>query len=309
MKMKKIKLKQSKIFDLQRSVVAYATTTSWKNIPHVSYIYEPDITEFYKEFKVLSEERAKIGSKISFNTIMLKAIVTGLLAAPELNSFIEYSYHKGAGTTHICDEINLSIPWVLPDDKMIPLTIPVANKMSLSNISDYVATLTKKIEKTNLNELLYRAIAAETFRELKRLNLSTVKRVLASQFSGRKAKGLEGRERENYYKTPEDERLTEKDILGGTVTISNIGSLYKEQRGYFGMLEIIAPQVFVIGLGSIQEKPGIFKDENGNKQMGIQNILPMCLAFDHRAVDFINVVPFLKRMDEIFANPHVIHEW
>jgi len=131
---------------------------------------------------------------------------------------------------------------------------------------------------------------------------------LATKISRYKMKGLAGKEKEAYYKIPENERLTERDIRSGTVTVSNIGSLYKEQKGFLGLLEIIPPQVFVIGIGSIQEKPGVYL-QNGNKEIGIRKILPMCLAFDHRAVDFNSVVPFLKKLDEIYAKPTIIHKW
>jgi len=70
MKFKNIKLKRAERFDLQRRVVSHITSTSWKHIPHVSYIYEPDITDFYKEFKLLVGEKSNLGYKISFNTIM-----------------------------------------------------------------------------------------------------------------------------------------------------------------------------------------------------------------------------------------------
>lgn len=132
---------------------------------------------------------------------------------------------------------------------------------------------------------------------------------MASKITRYRVKGLEGKQKAEYYKIPEQERLTEKDIMSGTVTVSNIGSLYKEQRGFFGLLEIIPPQVFAIGLGSIQEKPGVYLLPNGDKEIGIRKILPMCLAFDHRAVDFSAIVPFLKRLDEIFNKPNVIHNW
>lgn len=97
--------------------------------------------------------------------------------------------------------------------------------------------------------------------------------------------------------------------MHGTVTISNIGSLYKEQKGSFALLEIIPPQVFAVGIGSIQERPGVYFQKNGNKEIGIRKTLPMCLVFDHRAVDFSSIIPFLKKLDEIFAKPYVIHRW
>ncbi|MGR3779046.1 hypothetical protein ACT1UG_25930 [Bacillus paramycoides] len=53
----------------------------------------------------------------------------------------------------------------------------------------------------------------------------------------------------------------------------------------------------------------MFLNQNGNKEIGIRNILPMCLVFNHRAVDFSSIVPLLKRIDEIFAEPAIIHNW
>ena len=80
MNIKKITLKKSTRFDIQRKVVAHMTSTAWKNIPHISYIYEPDITDFFKEFSLLSKEKSKLGYKISFNTILIKVITEGIAA-------------------------------------------------------------------------------------------------------------------------------------------------------------------------------------------------------------------------------------
>jgi pyruvate/2-oxoglutarate dehydrogenase complex dihydrolipoamide acyltransferase (E2) component len=295
--------------NLQRKVVAHMTSTSWKNIPHVSYLYEPDITKFYNEYMKLSDRRNHSGNKISFNTIMIKVIVEGLLKAPELNSYLKYNHKNTKGHLQVLDTINVSIPWLLRDGKMITPNIPTAEKKSLNEISNYISNLSKRIENTNIDEMLYKVVFTDTINELKRCNLGVLRRVFASQITKYRIKGLEGKEKETYYKIPESERLTEKDILGGTVTISNVGSIYKEQRGFFTLLEIIPPQVFAIGLGSIQEKPGIYMKDSGQKEIGIRKVLPMCLAFDHRAVDFSALIPFIKRLDEIFEKPDVIYKW
>jgi len=309
MDLKNIKLKRSERFDLQRKVVSHITTTSWKNIPHVSYIYEPDITDFYNVFKIVAEKNRKSGSKISFNTIMIKVITEGLLRASDLNAYLEYNHKKAEGIIHILDEINISIPWLLPNGKMITPTITNAERMSLQDISKYISDISKRIENTNIDEMFYDAIYSDTVNELKRFNLSIIKRILAAKSGRYRIKNLVGKEKKDYYKIPEKKRLTQRDIRSGTVTVSNIGSLYKEQRGFFGLLEIIPPQVFAIGIGSIQEKPGVYLDLKGNKEIGIRKILPMSLAFDHRAVDFNSIVPFLKRLDEIFAKPNIIQKW
>lgn len=309
MKYKNIVLKETKIFGLQRKVISYMTSASWKHVPHVSYIYEPDITEFYNEFNLLAENRSRAGHKISFNTIMLKVIAEGLLCAPSLNSYIEYDSRKVKGTVYILDEVNISVPYLLQDGRMITPAIPEVRKMSLNALADYVLNISKRIENTNIDEMLYRAAIANTVDEIKKLHLGALRRILSSKTGRNRVTGLKGKEKDRYYSIPEKEHLTEKDIMCGTITVSNIGSLYKEQRGFFGLLEIVPPQVFAVGLGSIQERPGVYIHRNKNKEIGIRNVLTMCLVFDHRAVDFNTIVPFLKRLDEIFSNPRIIHEW
>lgn len=309
MEYKNVKLKESKVFDLQRRVVSYMTSTSWKHVPHVSYIYEPDITDFYSEFKILAEKRERSGHKISLNTIMLKAVAEGLLCAPALNSYIDYNNKSAKGTAYVLDEINISIPWLLPDGRMITPTIPSAHKMSLNAMADYISNISKRIKNTNIDEMLYRAAITNTIEEIKKIHLGAVRRILGSKIGRNRITGIKGKEKAKYYRIPEKDRLTEKDIMCGTVTVSNIGSLYKEQRGYFSLLEIVPPQVFAVGIGSIQEKPGVYINQNKSKEIGIRKFLPMCMVFDHRAVDFNTIVPFLKRLDEIFAGPGVIHKW
>jgi pyruvate dehydrogenase E2 component (dihydrolipoamide acetyltransferase) len=159
---------------------------------------------------------------------------------------------------------------------------------------------------SNIDELIYKAVVTNTLNELKNGNLGVIQRILAN-FA--RIKRLTGAEKKQYYNIPESERLTDDNLISGTVTVSNIGSLYKEQRGNFSLLEIVPPQIFAVGLGAIQEKPGIFIGENNEKEIGIRNTLPMCLVFDHRAVDFDALVPFLKKLDSIFEKPDIIREW
>jgi len=309
---KNIAIKEIQPFDVQRKVVSHITSSSWKNIPHVSYLYEPDITDFCTEFKNLAAERSQDATeprKISFNTIMLKAIVEGLLVAPKLNSLLEYDSRTGAGRLLVCADINISLPWLLADSRMITPIIAKIDKMSLNAISDAVIVVEQKIERTNIDEMLYKSAYADTVGELKRLNLSMISRILSSTFGHQKLNRLHGEEKKRYYSLPEELRLTEKDIMDGTVTVSNIGSLYREQRGYFGLLEVVPPQVLAVGISAIQEKPGIFLDRIRNQQIGIRKFVPICLVFDHRAVDFDMLVPFLKRLDEIFARPQEIYSW
>ena len=55
-------------FGIQRKIVANMTSESWETIPHVTYMYEPDVTEFMKAYKKLNLNRSG-ADKISVNTL------------------------------------------------------------------------------------------------------------------------------------------------------------------------------------------------------------------------------------------------
>ena len=38
-------------------------------------------------------------------------------------------------------------------------------------------------------------------------------------------------------------------------------------------------------------------------------VLPLTVAFDHRALDMGDMIPFFEKLDEIFANTEMIKEW
>jgi pyruvate dehydrogenase E2 component (dihydrolipoamide acetyltransferase) len=306
-----IAIKEMKPFDLQRKIVSFMTSSSWKEVPLVSYLYEPDVTDFYEEYLKLSNSRKKSteAQKITFNTLLLKTLIEGLLASPELNSLLEYSHKTVNGRLYICDDINISLPWMLADGRMITPIIAKANKMSLDGISMAISIMKQRIDQTNIDELFYSSALSDTLSKVKRLDPAMFARIYSVVFGRQKMVHLKGAAKKQYYSVSADSHLTEKDLMDGTVTISNIGSLYREQHGAFSLLEVLPPQVFAIGVSAVQEKPGVFVDGDGNKQIGIRKFLPFCLAFDHRAVDFDVLIPFLKRLDGIFTHPVEIQKW
>lgn len=95
----------------------------------------------------------------------------------------------------------------------------------------------------------------------------------------------------------------------GTTTISNLGSVYREQKGLCALLEIIPPQTTAFAINAAQKKPIVVTDENGNDKIEIRLVLPITIAIDHRALDYGDVVPFMRKLDEIFDNPAIIQSW
>lgn len=271
-------------FSVERKLISYMTTKSWQRIPHVSYMYEPDVTDFIDEFRKLKAEDDSF-KNVSINSLMLKVFSEGLKFAPKLNAHISYNHSTGEGEIRTIKDINVNMPWILPNGKMMTISINNIEEMSLYEINKYIKEdLGQKISNMDSKSL------SKSFSD--KINFNTIDSIISGE-----RKISEGNNGENKSKLP---------LEIGTITISNIGSTYRDQRGAITLLDIIPPQVCVIGFGAILEKPGVYIDENGEKAIGIRKTLPICLAFDHRALDFGEIIPFMKKLDSIFENPNIL---
>ena len=260
-----------KSLSLQRRLIAYKTYAAWQEVPHVAYNYEPDVTEFFHLFTALRESFREKALALSLNTLLLKAVALAIQEAPILNAYFSYDPKSHNGEITENSKINLGVPWLLPDGGMMTLTVFDAGSQSLADIAAQVEAIRKKVDKTDFSKLF----------------LATAKPEL-----------------------PFDpgEGIAPCDITGSTVTVSNIGSICRSS-GQFSLLEILPPQVFAVGISAVQERPGVYKNEAGEKQLGIRKVLPMCLVFDHRVLDFSDLLPFLSRLDRLFEAPEEMATW
>jgi len=296
-------------FNIQRKIVGNMTTESWQNIPHAVYVYEPDVTDFMAEYAALKAERAD-EQKITLNTVIMKALVEGLKAAPIMNSHIEFDRRLVRGKITTYSNIDISMPTVLPNGEMMTINLHNFENKNLKEMTNYVNDVHRRAKQTNLTEVMINVSLDNTFTALRHGKLiQTAGRLLGSLTGHYKISPLRGKAKKEYYSIPETDRLTKHDIEQGTVTISNLGSVYREQRGFNPLLEIIPPQVCVLSFGAAQEKPAVVTNKSGEKDIAICQILPICIAFDHRAMDFADIVPFMRKLDEIFADPSVIKNW
>lgn len=296
-------------FGIQRKMVAAMTSESWEHIPHVSYIYEPEVSAFFDEYKKLNDGRND-ENKITFNTVMLKAIVEGLKEAPAMNAHIKYNRHLVRGVITTYENINISMPMILPNGEMMTVNLHDFQNKNLDEMVDYIKDVSRRAQQSDLNEAMYSASYNRTLNTIKEGRLmEALLRIIGSKTGKYKIAYRKGKARKEYYSIPETERLGDSDIQQGTITISNVGSLDLAQRGFIGLLEIIPPQICAISIGAIQERVVIKKDSEGNSKIAIGKILPLCIAFDHRALDFQDIVPFTKKLDEIFAHPETLQTW
>ncbi len=87
------------------------------------------------------------------------------------------------------------------------------------------------------------------------------------------------------------------DLKGGTFTITNYGAV----RGIYGTPIINHPEVAILGIGRIHEKP-VVRDE----KVVIRRILPLSLSFDHRVVDGAEAARFLQTVIARLEDPDLI---
>ena len=296
-------------FGIQRKIVANMTTESWQNIPHVTYTYEPDVTEFMIEYKRLNEGVEK-ENKITVNTLMLKVICEGLKACPAMNAHIDFDRKFVRGVINTLSEINISMPMVLPTGEMMTINLHNFESKNLNQMVDYIKDVNRRMKNTDLNEVMFDVSLDNTLTGLRQGKIKqTLQRLIGSKTGKHKVKTLKGKEKKAYEAIPESDRLTKHDIEQGSITISNIGSVYREQRGAAALIEIIPPQVTAIAVGAVQDKPVVIVNENDEKEIAIRQVLPFTIVFDHRALDFGDIVPFIKKLDEIFEAPEIIHTW
>jgi len=88
-----------------------------------------------------------------------------------------------------------------------------------------------------------------------------------------------------------------RELKGGTFTITNYGSI----GGIFGTPVLNYPEVGILGVGKIMEKPVA---EDG--AIAIKKVLPLSLTFDHRVVDGAKAQHFLNNVIRYLEDPDLI---
>lgn len=90
-----------------------------------------------------------------------------------------------------------------------------------------------------------------------------------------------------------ERRIPLADLRGGTFTISNYGAI----GGLFATPMLHLPQVAILGVGRLIEKPVVHEGE-----MAIRTMLPLSLTFDHRAMDGAHAQRFLNEVMGYLSN-------
>jgi pyruvate dehydrogenase E2 component (dihydrolipoamide acetyltransferase) len=84
-------------------------------------------------------------------------------------------------------------------------------------------------------------------------------------------------------------RLKPEEIQGGTFTVTNPGVF----GSLFGTPIIPQPQVAILGVGTIEKRPVVVADEEGQDALGIRTVGYLALSFDHRLIDGADADKFM----------------
>lgn len=281
------------------------TAQSWREIPHVVLTDEPEATEFLKVFKEINDGRSA-EEKISLNALLLKIVTEALKRCPAMNAHIDFKRHLVRGCIKEFEEVNISMPMLLESGDMMTINLHGMESKSLTEIRDTLADVQRRAKNSDMSQVMYEVSLHDTLTGLSHGKvIQALTRLIGSKTGKHRVKTLSDKEKREYLKIPESDRLTLHDLEQGTVTVSNLGSLYKTWDGICGLLEIIPPQVAAIGIGAPRDTAIV--DSDGTVKAGKK--LPFTVVFDHRALDMGDVVPFLKAIDEVFDNPQIIKEW
>lgn len=87
------------------------------------------------------------------------------------------------------------------------------------------------------------------------------------------------------------------ELQGGTFTITNVGPL----GGTALIPAINYPEVAILGMGRVQEKPVVREG-----QIVIRKMLPLTLSFDHRVADGADAARFVSEMVRELSDPNLL---
>ncbi len=270
--------------------------------PAASYHYDLDVTKLWEEYKAFKSE---CGYSLSFNTIIIKAMIEGLKVAPKLNAHIDFKPYSVSGRLIIKKHINLALPVLLDSGETFPVNILNAEEKNLKELQEEITDLVTRMKTTDIGRT-YTDLAL--LRGIAMMLSSNMPRAIAMTVKGAFGKSKMGNISDLFHRAPKEENALSPDhVREGTVCFSNYGALRLE--GHSCHAPLLYPQVFMMGVGTVHDEEFVFRNSKGEIDLGTKKVMPVTLTFDHRIGALIDVVPFMNKIDEIAKNPEIIKNW
>ena len=298
---------------LRDKMASNALVNSQRNIPGVACNYDADITRLLEVFEKLKND---CGYRLTLNALMTKILVEGLKEAPRLNAHFIYNHLATAGKLIIKKHIDVSMAICLDEDKTFQIKIMHLEDKTLKETALLIEDAKRRLEKTDLDDVMFEVSRQRLIGELTHGRiLSPVCQTVCANVGKGKVNNLAKSLKSDFlkiigkkpYYNPEG--LRPEELNEGSVCFTNWGTLYDNLNANITYVPPIYPQMFMFGVGRTKDMEHVYKDENGNLQLTTKKILPLSLIFDHKIGGAADIMPFIRKLDEIFENPEIILTW
>ena len=284
---------------------------SQREIAGTSCCYELDVTGLYEEFLKLKDES---DYKLTFNTLMINILVEGLKAAPRLIAHIEYNHRSTSGRIIIKKHIDVSMAVLLQNGETFLVKLAQLEDKSLKETALQIEDTKRRLLNTNLRRVMFK-VGGQRMVGLasKGKIISTLSQFCSAYFGKGKIAKLSKLFKKKYRTVNTSDKpydgLRVDDFTEGTVCYTNWGTLYDKLDVNITYIPPMYPQVFLFATGRVADREYVVKDENGRLDLKTKKVLPVTLIFDHKIGGANDIIPFIKKLDEITASPEIIHNW
>ncbi len=292
-------------------LTANVLVNSQREIPGTACNYEADVTALWDEFQKLKES---CGYKLTFNTLMLKILVEGLKAAPRLNAHFEYNHRSTSGRLIIKKHIDVALAVCLDSGETFQIKLKHLEEKNLKETALAAEEIKEKLKNTNLKRVMFK-VGGQRMLGLasKGKIISTVSQFISAYCGKGKIAKFSKLFKKKYRSVNTSNKpykgLTADDFTEGTVCFTNWGTLYDKLNANITYIPPLYPQVFLFATGRVTDKEYVYKSETGELALGTKKTLPVTLVFDHKIGGANDIIPFMKKLDEIFENPCIIHNY
>lgn len=293
-------------FNLKKRCAGYIFTKTQNDMVGASGFYEADVTKLWEEFQ---NYKAEADFALSFNVLMMKALIEGLKVAPRLNSHLYFNKRSTTGKLIIKKHIDISMPVKLEDGETFVIKVRFTENKSLKELQKQVDSLLEATKNSDIDRLLLDNL---TYRIggfiLKGKLLSSLMQTFTGFFG--KSKVMHVSEFFEKREIPKKKTLVPQDVNEGSVCFTNWGMLNKSfKTANIGYAPLLYPQVFLFGIGTVSEREYPYKNDKGEIDIAVKKIMPVHFTFDHRIGALDDIMPLIKKIEEVFENPEIIREW
>lgn len=278
---------------------------SQREIPGTSCCYEADVSLLWEEFQELKKTA---DHPLTFNTVMLKILVEGLKAAPRLNAHFEYNHRSTSGRLIIKKHIDVALAVCLDSGETFQVKLRNLEEKNLKETALAAEDIKERLLNTNLKRVMFK-VGGQRMLGLasKGKIISTLSQFCSAYFGKGKIAKFSKLFKKKYRTVSYDNKpykgLKADDFTEGTVCFTNWGTLYDKLNVNITYIPPLYPQVFLFATGRVKDQEYVYKNEKGELCLGVKKVLPLTLVFDHKIGGANDIVPFMKRLDEIFEDP------